>query len=356
MYSKYLANFLGSSDVYSDFNCSTSSDLTFRSDYSFNSRSDLSKSDLCLVLGSDVRSEASNLNLIIGNYVKRGSLVLGYVGPSLDLSYEATHIGLGTEAVISLIKGTHPFCFHLKKAKNPYIIVGEKFNFSSIISYIYKLFNLGCLPNLKYSNISILRSKSASISFSELGINSLRIKKEFDILFLLGVNDLQSYRALNPKSFIIYLGSHYSVNNLEMADLILPASIFLEKDFKVINFENVLKSSKSLRKISRDVRPEWYLLLVLIFLFKSDLNFFNLDKKNILNSLFTFEYPFLRYNSIRLPVYNILNFDNLGSQKEIFNRKIFDFYRDNMLTRSSKNFKYSVNNLKQVQFKKNNVI
>ena len=352
MYSKYLANFLGSSDVYSDFNCSTSSDLTFRSDYSFNSRSDLSKSDLCLVLGSDLRSEASNLNLRIGNYVKRGSLVLGYVGPSLDLSYEATHIGLGTEAVISLIKGTHPFCLHLKKAKNPFIIIGEKFNLSAITCCIYKLCKLGCLSNFKYENISILRSKSASISFSELGINSLQSYKEFDILFLIGINDLQQYRALNPKSFIIYIGSHYSVNNLQLADLILPGSIFLEKDFQVINFENVLKSSKSLRKISGDVRPEWYLLLALISLFKLDLNFFNYNKQNVLNCLLTPGYPFLGQNSIHLPAYSILNWDNSGLQKEIFNRKVFDFYGENILLRSSKNFKYSINNLKQVQFKK----
>ena len=356
IYSKYLSNLLGSSDVYSDFNCGTSSDLSFRSDYSFNSRMDLSKSDLCIVLGSDLRSESSNLNLLIGNYVKKGSLILGYVGPSLDLSYPSTHIGLGTESIVSLIKGTHPFCFYLKKAKNPYIVIGEKFNSSVITSSIYKLFNIGCLPNLKYTNISTLRSKSASISFSELGVNSLQITKEFDILFLIGINDLEQYRLSNPKSFIIYIGSHYSVNNLEMADLILPGSIFLEKDFKVINFENILKSSKSLRKISGDVRPEWYLLLVLISLFKSDLNFHNLGKKNILNSLFTYEYPFLMHNLIQLPIYSILNFDNLVIQKEIFNRKIFDFYRDNILIRSSKNFKYSINNLKQVQFKKKNDI
>ena len=356
IYSKYLSNLLGSSDVYSDFNCSTSLDLAFRSNYSFNSRVDLSNSDLCLVLGSDLRTEAPNLNLVIGNYVKKGSLVLGYVGPSLDLSYSATHIGLGTESVISLIKGTHPFCFYLKKAKNPYIILGEKFNSSVITSCIFKLFDLGCLSKLKYSNISILRSKSASLSFSELGINSLYIKKDFDILFLVGINDLQEYRVLNPKSFIIYIGSHYSVKNLELADLILPTSIFLEKDFKVINFENILKSSKSLRTISGDIRAEWYLLLVLISLFKPEINCLDLDKKNILNSLFTTEYPFLICNSIQLPVYSLLNFDNSGLQKEIFNRKIFDFYRDNILIRSSKNLKYSINNLKQVQFKKNNVI
>ena len=78
--------------------------------------------------------------------------------------------------------------------------------------------------------------------------------------------------------------------------------------------------------------------------------------EDILNSFFSYEYPFLMRDLIQLPIYSILNFDNSGIQKEIFNRKIFDFYRDNILIRSSKNFKYCANNLKQVHFKKNNVI
>ena len=64
MLSKYLANSLGSSDIYSDFNVGTSSNLDFRSNYSFTSFEDLKQSDLCLIIGSDLRSESPTLNLL----------------------------------------------------------------------------------------------------------------------------------------------------------------------------------------------------------------------------------------------------------------------------------------------------
>ena len=74
-----------------------------------------------------------------------------------------------------------------------------------------------------------------------------------------------------------------------MVDLILPSSIFIEKDFKLINLENFIKKSQSLRKFSGDVRPEWYLLLVLISFF--DRNFYKskLSRKSIFN--FRYNWP-----------------------------------------------------------------
>merc|ERR1712048_1139910 len=150
------------------------------------------------------------------------SLKVGYIGPSIDCSYAFTHIGLDTSSLISLLKGKHPFSYELKKSKNPSIILGERFNHNNIYKLITKLSALGCLTSLKYSNIYPLRAYSSSVSF------------------------------------IIYIGSHYSVYNLEMADLILPSSVFIEKDFKVINLENVIKESKSLRQISGDIRSEWF--------------------------------------------------------------------------------------------------
>merc|ERR1712032_512470 len=95
-------------------------------------------------------------------------------------------------------------------------------------------------------------------------------------------NDLKPYRLANPNAFIVYIGSHYSVFNLEMSDLILPSSIFLEKDFKVINLENIVKENKSLRKISGDIRSECFLLLVIISLFNDKLNNLNLKKQGYL--------------------------------------------------------------------------
>merc|ERR1712032_81072 len=245
------------------------------------------------------------------------------------------HLGLGVDSVVSLMKGQHPFSVRLKQAKDPCIILGEKFNSGNISQILYKVFNLHCLPTLKKSNISMLRTKSSSVSFSEFGINSLKINKTFDILVLFGVEDLTFYRLMNPNSFIIYIGSHYSVYNLELADLILPASIFIEKDFKVINLENIIKESKSLRQISGDIRSEWFLLLVL--------------------SSFLSDYPFIVKKNFKLAEFVISQAGNSIFKPEIFSRSVFNFYEDNSMLRSSKNFKFCLDNLKQSKFKKKNV-
>merc|ERR1712072_1286719 len=348
MLSKYLGNILGSSDIYCDLNCNSCSDLDSRSNYTFTSLDALTKSDFCLIIGSDVRSEFPTLNLLLKKQVMDGRLVVSYIGPSSDFGYPINHIGLDMESIILLLKGKHPFSLDLNRAKNPYIILGECFSSSNLSKLVYKLANLNCLKNLKYSNISSLRTKSSSVSFSELGINSLNNEKKFDLLFLMGVDDLKPYRLVNPNSFIIYIGSHYSVYNLEMADLILPSSIFIEKDFKVINLENIIKESKSLRKISGDIRSESFLLLVLISFFDKNLNKFGLEKKKLMDSLFVSEFPFITRKNFKLSEFNINKVDKFTLREKIFSRNIFNFYQDNYLVRSSKNFKFCLDNLKQV--------
>jgi len=356
MLSKYLANSLGSSDIYSDFNTGTSANLDFRSNYSFSSFEELKKADLCLIIGADLRSESPTLNLMLKKQVTEGSLTVGYIGPSTDFSYSTSHLGLNVNSFISLLQGKHPFSIFLKKSKNPHIILGEKFASVNILDLTYNLVNSNLIPNLNSHNIHTLRSKSSSVGLSELGLNSLRFSKTFETLFLIGVDDLQPYRVSNPDSFIIYVGSHYSVFNLEMADLILPSSIFLEKDFKVINLQNIVKENKSLRKISGDVRSEYFLFLAIISLFNNKLDNLDFKKSRFLDCLFSQEYPFIFKKNFKLSDFNVYTSNKRLIRKEIFHRSIFNFYQDNYLLRSSKNFKLCLNNLKQVKFKKNNVV
>merc|ERR1711959_322026 len=346
IFSKYLCNSLGFSDIYCEDNAGVSSNLDCRSNYSFSSFLNLKEIDVCLLIGSDIRNEASVLNLEIRNQVINDNLVVGYIGPALNLTYPANHLGLGIDSLVSFLKGNHPFCLYFKKSKNPYIILGEKFNSSSISMLIYKLFNLKCLHQLKRFNINVLRSKLGSINFSELGINNLKVNKKFNLIFLLGVDDISYYRKTNPDSFIIYLGSHYSVYNLEMADLILPSSIFIEKNFKTINLENYVKKNSILRNFTGDIRPEWYFLLAIISFFDSFFSKSLLNKKLIFN-LFKSEYPFLFEHNFKIPEFYIENIQNCNFKNEIFNRNIFNYYKDNFITRSSKNLNTCSNDLKQ---------
>ena len=54
--------------------------------------------------------------------------------------------------------------------------------------------------------------------------------------------------------------------------------------------------------------------------------------------------------------FNIQKTENITLNQEIFSRNIFNFYQDNLILRSSKNFKFCLDNLKQVKFKKKNVV
>jgi NADH dehydrogenase/NADH:ubiquinone oxidoreductase subunit G len=134
-----------SSDIYSDYNCGGYTDVDFRANYSFSSFEDLKTSDVCLIIGSDLRSECPNLNLLIKQQVQEDSLTVAYIGPSIELSYPYVHIGLDTSSLVDLMKGKHPFSFHLKKSKNLSVIIGEGSNHENISKVMFKLAKLGCL-------------------------------------------------------------------------------------------------------------------------------------------------------------------------------------------------------------------
>merc|ERR1712224_1181685 len=116
-------------------------------------------------------------------------------------------------------------------------------------------------------------------------------------------------------------------------------------DFKVINLENRIKESKSLRKVSGDVRSEWYLLLALLSCV--DFNPLSLDKLSLFQNLFFNEYPFIVKKNFKLSEFTIKKTESLTVNKELMGQNIFDFYNNIAMIRSSKNFKFCSDNLKQ---------
>ena len=53
---------------------------------------------------------------------------------------------------------------------------------------------------------------------------------------------------------------------------------------------------------------------------------------------------------------NALLVNHSTLRNEIFSSRIINYYEDNLLLRSSRNFKFCLNNLKKVQFIKKNVV
>jgi hypothetical protein len=260
-----------------------------------------------------------------------GDLILGYIGPGVNLNYELYNLGSSLKTLSLIIKGNHPFCRHLFFAKNPIIIIGENnFSFDLVSILFSKIYSL---LNLDFFKINYLANNFSSLSLSELGINQLTDIRHFDLLFLLGVEDLSIYRKKYKKSFIIYIGSHYSVDNLEMADLILPSSIFIEKNFSMINFERIFQQSKKIKTSLNDSRSVWFIFLTLFSFFKINYT------KELFFKNFKIEYPFLGKNNFKLPEYFIFNSTNNSFKYNLITRNSDCFYQDSFITKSSKNLK-----------------
>merc|ERR1712146_574361 len=163
--------------------------------------------------------------------------------------------------------------------------IGESFESSSLIRELKAV--LGKNTNLIKSNwngLNYLTSTASSTGLSEIGLKPIPSSfSDFELIFLNGVSDIQNYRKNNKNAFIVYTGSHYSVANLELCDLILPISLFIETDFTFINTEGLLQKGNRIRGSIGESRPEWFFYLTLLSFLNTDYPFLNYRKKKISN-------------------------------------------------------------------------
>ena len=90
-----------------------------RSSYLFNSQiSGIDSSDLCLLIGSNPKIEASILNSRIRKrYLNSDSFIIGYIGEDIQLNYKFQNLGESPRILKQILDGKHEFSKHLKKSK-----------------------------------------------------------------------------------------------------------------------------------------------------------------------------------------------------------------------------------------------
>ena len=260
---------------------------------------------------------------------------MGYIGPSLDLTYPTHHLGLSSNSLVQLLQGQHPFCKNLKKAKNPLIILGNVNGYSTfLIDKIKNILGSNILTDV-VKNVSCFNSKASSAALNEIGFFSFDSNvKGFDILFVNNANNIQKVRQQNKQAFIVFIGSHYSINDLNLCDLILPSSSFIEKESSYINVEGLIQRCSKIRGSVGDSRPEWFFFVALAdFLQKSNINVF--DKRSFYKH-FELIYPFIFDNKKVLHNYETAFLSNTVILNKVFNRNVEDFYLNNSFTQASK--------------------
>nr|YP_010507912.1 NADH dehydrogenase subunit 11 [Phytophthora citricola]UXG56235.1 NADH dehydrogenase subunit 11 [Phytophthora citricola] len=227
------------------------SDLT--SNFLFNNTlKSIEDSDLCLIIGSDIRKEGSILNIHLINRLKKGNFKIAYIGNKIDFTYPIKHLGLTFTVLINIMLGKHSFCKDLKKAKKPLIIFGENIlNQKNGFLLLSKLKNLSFLKN----NINFFNSKTSLINFFEINFTkSTNLLKNIKLYYLFNTN-LQNKLETSKNSFIIYQGHHFT-KDAQNSNLILPGLTFLEKNGMYINLEGFIQKNQQILNLNTEQRKD----------------------------------------------------------------------------------------------------
>nr|YP_010117898.1 NADH dehydrogenase subunit 11 [Phytophthora cocois]QPN53870.1 NADH dehydrogenase subunit 11 [Phytophthora cocois]QTV76649.1 NADH dehydrogenase subunit 11 [Phytophthora cocois] len=233
-------------------NVKINSDLT--SNFLFNNTlKSIEESDLCLIIGSDIRKEGSILNIHLINRLKKGNFKVAYIGNKINFTYSIKHLGLTFLTLINIIIGKHSFCKDLKKSKKPLIIIGE-----NILNQKNGFFLLSKLKNLTFlnNNINFFNSQTSLINFFEITFSKSQqnLSNNSKLYYLFNTN-LQNKLKISKNNFIIYQGHHFT-KDAQNSNLILPGLTFLEKNGMYINLEGFIQKNEQILNLNTEQRKD----------------------------------------------------------------------------------------------------
>lgn len=251
---KKILNKLGILDIHYEnliSNKKINSDLT--SNFLFNNTlKSIEESDLCLIIGSDVRKEGSILNIHLINRLKKGNFKIAYIGNKTNFTYPIKHLGLTFKTLINIFLGKHLFCKEIKKAKKPLIIFGQNIlNQKNGFYLLLKFKNLSILKN----NINFFSSQTSLINFFEITFSKTNNFLNNSKLYYLFNTNLQKKLKPSKNNFIIYQGHHFTTD-AQNSNLILPGLTFLEKNGMYLNLEGFIQKNEQNLNLHTEQRKD----------------------------------------------------------------------------------------------------
>ncbi len=303
-------------------NLKINSDITNNFLFNNNLKS-IEKSDLCLIVNSDIRKEGSILNIHLINRLKKGNFEVAYIGHNNDFTFPIKNLGLTNDVLLQILLGKHDFCKKLKKAKNPVIIFGENIlNQKNGFLLQNKFKNLKVFNN---KNINFFNSKTGFINFLEINFNNSKLKTNNNskIYYLFNTN-LKEKLKKEEEVFYIYQGHHFT-EDAQNSNLILPGLTFLEKKGTYINVEGFIQKNDQILNLDTEQRKD---AIIFKYLYKFLLNKNQLKKEK--NSFLIFKelLPYLVKKKLKI----------INSIEE---KRKFTKINMNFLNSLSKNYYYS---------------
>lgn len=326
---KTFLNNIGSSGMFIN-NRIAELDPSLSSMYKFNfSMEELESSDLCLIVGSNVRLEAPILNVKLRKLFLKGTDVFG-VGANTKSNYFIKNLGVNLKVLLQILEGNHWFSARIKKAKRPIIIVGSGFfslkNSAKLLPWLKNLFS-----KESWCGFGVLPLNSGTINSAELGYTlgihspkSLLISKKF--VYMLGSSrDIYSNEFFNVNDFVVYQGSHGD-DFIKNASVILPVATPFEKSSTFINVFGSIQKTKPIFFGINDVQSDAVVLNNLLSFLFDEKVFFSLSKM----------LPYVSSEKASVATLNLNYLKPSIVQNTAMSSMISNFYKTDSFTSASK--------------------
>ena len=317
-----------------------------RTSYLFNTTiAGIDSADACLLIGVNPRKDAPILNSRIRKRFLSKKLKVAAIGCSTDLTYAYKNLGDDVSSLKEILDGRGEFAEILKNSKNPMIILGHdmlaRIDGDLILTYAKKIAEKFNMIREDWNGFNFLSKSTGLLNGLETGfIGSSNVPKilnkvengEIKIVILHGVDDEIDFEKLE-KTFVIYIGSHGD-RGAHVADVILPAAAYSEKDAIYVNLEGRPQSTVCASSTLGDAKEDAEIILELAKKLHIDLGFKNLSG---LRKVLSNEHSIFK-NLEKISPAMWKKSDELKGNfiEEKITIKDFDFYLTNPIARASR--------------------
>ena len=313
----------------------------FRSQYLMNSMiTGIDETDLLILVGTNPKTENPVLNARIRKAVSINGLEVAVIGPANNLTYNYNHLGNSIQTLKELADGTHPYSERLAQAELPMIVVGSETLTRPDAKTIRNLVNdLASKSNLineeeAWNGVNILHSEASRVGALDLGITPRKSMEDAKVVFLLGADNFD-HSDIPEDAYVIYMGTTGD-EGVYYADLILPASSYLEKQGTYVNMDGRVQQSRSAVSPPGFSRDDWMVLRALSEELGTPLPYDSLDE--VRTRLAELAPHLVKYDYIEPSSFERLALQDSGERKlsrALLTDAVDNFYMTDAISRNS---------------------
>lgn len=207
------------------------------------------------------------VNARIRKTVRATHAKVGYIGLPTDFNYDHQHLGTGSQTLLEIAEGRHPFCTAILNAKNLAIIVGaglfERSDKDAIVAAVETIAKLGKVVRPGWNGLNVLLLNAAQAAALDLGLvpESSKSIESGKFLYLMGADDVKLDRVPDD-AFVVYQG-HHGDRSVYRANVILPSTAFSEKEGTYENTEGCTQQTLPAVPTVGDARDDWKIIRAL---------------------------------------------------------------------------------------------